>query len=120
MSNAEMGIGDVDDASVDVQDNGAATRDTGFNQRAMLQAQLMGKSTGIAAILAFFFGGFGLIYASIPLGIVCSIIEVILFIISVITLGIGTVVYIPWHLFCAILALVLVGRHNKRLLESIQ
>ncbi|MCD8351352.1 MAG: hypothetical protein LUC93_12160 [Planctomycetaceae bacterium] len=119
MTGGEMEADDVGDVAVEAQNNGAAARATGFNQRAMMQAQLMGKSTGLAAILALVFGGVGLLYASIPVGIVCTIIEVILFITAIVTLGIGMIFYIPWHMFCVILALVLVSRHNKRLIEDL-
>ena len=90
-----------------------------LNQKAMVEAQLMGKSTGIAALLALLFGGIGLLYASIPMGIVATVIEIVMLIVVVFTAGLGFVLYIPWHIFCVIAAIVLVGKHNKRLLSRL-
>ncbi len=90
-----------------------------LNQKAMVEAQLMGKSTGIAALLALLFGGIGLLYASIPMGIVATVIEIVMLIVVVFTAGLGFVLYIPWHIICVIAAIVLVGKHNKRLLSRL-
>ena len=101
---------------------GTVTQTTGqqpMNQKAAVEAQLMGKSSGIAALLALLFGGLGLLYASIPVGLVATIIEIVMLIVVVFTAGLGLLLYIPWHIICVIAAIVLVGRHNKRLLSRL-
>ena len=91
----------------------------GYDQKALLATQMMAKSTGLAAFLALFFGGFGLLYASIPRGIVFSVIEVVMLLVVFFTMGFGILLYIPWHIVCVIFAIVLVSGHNKRLLAKL-
>lgn len=90
-----------------------------MDQRDYLQAQMMAKSTGIAAVLTLFFGGFGLLYVTIIGGIIGSIVEVILFAFVVFTAGIGFIVYLPWHIFCVVVALILTSMHNKHILRNL-
>jgi len=80
----------------------------------MIQA----KSTGVAVLLTMLFGGVGLLYGSIIGGIIMTVIEVCLWILAVITLGLGLVLLLPFHLVCVIWAIVAVGNHNKRLIAG--
>lgn len=96
-----------------------ATPTNSIDTKSILHVQLMSKSTGVAALLALLFGGFGLLYASIPVGIVCSIIEIVFLLVVFFTAGVGLLLYIPWHILCVIIAIVLVGGHNKRLLNKL-
>jgi hypothetical protein len=93
--------------------------DGGMDNREMLQAQMMSKNVGIAAILTFFFGGLGLLYVSIIAGLIATVIEIVIFIVGFFTVGIGWLIFIPWHIFCIILAVVMTNSHNKRLLGKI-
>lgn len=93
-----------------------------IDPKMLIQAQMMVKNTGLAIALALIFGGFGLLYVSIPIGIVCAIVDSVLLLLCVVTAGIGFLILFPvlvvWHLFCVILSLVLASRHNKKLLAK--
>ena len=100
-----------------VQSGGASP--AGYDQKALLATQMMAKRTGLAALLALLFGGFGLLYASIPLGIVFSVIEVVMRLVFFFTSGFGILLYIRWHIVCVVAALILVSGYNKRLLAKL-
>ncbi len=85
----------------------------------ILRVQMMSKNVGIAAILALFFGGLGLLYVTIIGGVIGALVEIVLFILVIFTGGLGLIVYIPWHLVCAIIAIVMANAHNKRLLNKL-
>ena len=76
------------------------------------------KSIGIAVLLALLFGGFGVFYASVIGGIICSIITIILIIIAVITMGFGLILCVIWAVICAIIAGILASSYNKKLLAQ--
>ena len=90
-----------------------------MDEKDILRTQMMSKSAAVAAILTFFFGGFGLLYVSIIVGLVASAIEIVLLLVVFFSAGLGSIIYVPWHLFCIILALVMVGSYNKRLLDRL-
>ncbi len=78
------------------------------------------KNMMLGLILAFFFGSIGLFYTSILLGLIGLAVEVVIWVIAVATLGLGSVLIIPWHIFSMILVAVLINSHNKRLLASLR
>ena len=86
--------------------------------QAQAQIQLQQKSVAISVILTFLFGGLGLLYASITWGLICLVIDGILLAITIFTAGFGAVLYVPFRVLLIILAIVMVGRHNKRLLNN--
>jgi len=90
-----------------------------MDNRDILEAQLMSKSVGLAALLTFFFGGFGLLYVSIINGIVGAIIELVLVAVTGITFGMGAILLVPWHIICIIVAMSMANAHNKRLLNKL-
>ena len=90
-----------------------------MDQRDFLEAQLMSKNVGLAAILTLVFGGFGLFYVSILNGIVGSVIECVLLVVVVFTAGFGMILYIPWHIICVIVGISMANSHNKRLLRRL-
>ena len=97
------------------RENAAAAISAGHQQAAIM---IQAKSTGVAAVLTLFFGGLGLLYASISGGIIMSLVEVFLWFIALITLGIGSILLLPFHAVCVIWAIMAVGSHNKRLLAQ--
>lgn len=90
-----------------------------MDNRDLLEAQLMSKSTGIAAVLTLFFGGFGLLYLSIINGLIGAVIECVLFIAVFLTGGFGLILYVPWRIVCVIVGISMAGAHNRRLLRKI-
>jgi len=52
------------------------------------------KSVGAALVLTFLFGSFGLFYTSILGGLIMTVVEVIAVIVSVLTLGVGLVLFL--------------------------
>jgi len=76
------------------------------------------KSAGVSVLLTLVFGGLGLFYISTMAGLVMTVIEVILVGIAILTLGLGGLLLIPFHIICLIWSIVGVRRHNERLLET--
>jgi tryptophan-rich sensory protein len=87
--------------------------------KVLATANLMSKNLGLGVFLTLFFGGVGLLYANIPLGIIGVIVEIVVVIIAFFTAGIGILLLIPWHIFTAIVTMICINRHNKRLLASL-
>jgi hypothetical protein len=80
-------------------------------------ALIQAKSTGLAVVLTLLFGGLGLLYASIPGGIIMSIVTVLVWILGIVTLGLGLVLVPFVHLICIIWAILAVKNHNAKLLS---
>lgn len=76
------------------------------------------KSTAVAVLLTLFFGGLGLFYVGTKSAILMTIIEVVLVVITFITLGFGGILLIPFHIVALILAISGVNKHNARLIAS--
>lgn len=75
------------------------------------------KSSGLGVILSLFFGGLGLFYASVMGGIIMTIITVLVWILALVTFGIGLILVPVVHLICVIWAVVAIKNHNNRLLS---
>ena len=71
------------------------------------------KSTGVALALTFFFGPLGLLYASVPGGIIMLVLTVV---VGIFTLGIGAI--LGW-IISMIWAVVAVNSHNKKALAAL-
>ena len=80
--------------------------------------KLQSKSMLIGLLLTFFFGGFGVFYFSTWGGVICSILEILLWIIAFFTFGFGAILLIPAHLIFVIYTAISINRHNKKLLET--
>ncbi|MCA8928199.1 MAG: hypothetical protein KDC18_09020 [Alphaproteobacteria bacterium] len=74
---------------------------------------IQSKSVGLAFLLTFLFGPLGLLYVSIPWGIVLSLAALIL---GFVTFGVATGVI--W-LISIIWAVIAANRHNERLIEGL-
>ncbi|MCC8108068.1 MAG: hypothetical protein LIQ30_03270 [Planctomycetes bacterium] len=85
----------------------------------ILRTQMAAKNGWLAALFTILFGGFGLFYVSFLGGIVASLIELVLLLISFITGGLASFLLVPWHIFCIIVAVVMVSSHNNRLLREL-
>ena len=81
-------------------------------------ALIQAKSTGLAVILSLLFGGLGLLYATIPGGIIMSIVTVLVWILGIITLGIGLILVPVVHFVCVIWSVVAVKKYNTKLLSA--
>jgi hypothetical protein len=77
------------------------------------------KSAGIAILLAVIFGPLGLLYSTVMGAIVMFIVNILVILLSVVTMGFGLILLIFTWPTCAIWALVAVKSHNKKLLGSI-
>ncbi len=76
------------------------------------------KSTAVAVLLTIFFGGIGLFYVGAKSAIWMTIIESILFVITLITLGFGGILLVPFHIVALIMAINGVNKHNAQLIAS--
>jgi hypothetical protein len=76
------------------------------------------KSVGLAVVLTIIFGGFGLLYASIGGGILMLILEILAWVVTILTLGLGAPLLIILHIVSLIWAIVSTNSHNKRLITG--
>lgn len=76
------------------------------------------KSTAVAVLLTIFFGGLGLFYIGTKSAVLMTIIEIILVVIALITLGFGGILLLPFHIVALIMAINGVNKHNAKLLEA--
>jgi hypothetical protein len=74
------------------------------------------KSTGLAIILALFFGPLGLLYSSVLGAILMFIAYIAVIIVGVLTFGIGFFLLLFIHPICAVWAALAAISHNKKLL----
>ena len=74
---------------------------------------LMRKNVTVATLLALFFGGFGMLYSSVLIGMIFSVIEVVLLLVVYLTKYSGLVICIIWHALCAIFAFRLVRSFGR-------
>lgn len=82
--------------------------------------QLQAKSMVAGILLPLFFGGLGVFYVSFIGGLICVILEILLILLGLITLGAGFALIFPAHLLFALFTVILVNRHNKRLLRKLE
>jgi hypothetical protein len=87
--------------------------------KVLATANLMSKNVGLGVFLTLFFGGLGLLYANILWGVIGVIVEIVLIIVAVFTLGLGLLLLIPWHIITVIVAMNSIKNHNKRLLATL-
>ncbi len=84
----------------------------------LVRVQLQGKSLGLGLLLTLIFGGAGLLYVGLISGLIGLFIEGGLWLISFLTGGILFFLIVGWHIFCALVAIIAINRHNHRLLNS--
>lgn len=77
------------------------------------------KSLAAAVVLALFFGGLGLFYASVPGGTILTVIAVVIGLLAIPTLGLALALLPVLHLVAVIWAVVAVQEHNKRLVAGL-
>ena len=82
-------------------------------------AMIQAKSGGPAFVLALLFGGLGPFYASVLVGIVMSIVELVAVLVATFTLGADAVLFPIVHLIAVLWALAAASAHNKRLVARI-
>ena len=86
---------------------------------AAAKLQIQAKSMGLGIVLTLLFGGFGIFYVSLFGGIICSLIEVTLLLLSILTFGLGIFIVIPFHILLLIYTVVAINNHNKNLLKNL-
>jgi len=70
------------------------------------------KSVGLSLLLTFLFGGWGLMYVSVGLGIVLGLISLIA---GVITFGISSIII---HPVCMIIGVIMTNSYNNKLMPN--
>jgi len=85
----------------------------------LARVQLQGKSLGLGMLLALIFGGVGVFYFSVLGGLIGTVIEGLVWLLSILTGGLLFFLVVVWHIFCTIVAVVSINRHNQRLLNSL-
>ena len=73
------------------------------------------KSMIAAILLAFFFNSLGLLYASVTGGIILTIVNAVFFIIGLLTLGIGFILFAITWVASVIWAVVAVNSYNDKI-----
>lgn len=76
-------------------------------------ALIQKKSMAVGVLLALFFGPLGLFYSSVPGGLILMLVGIPL---AIVTGGLGL---IPVAIASVIWAVVAIGRHNGKLIKSI-
>lgn len=79
---------------------------------AALQSQQ--KSTAVGVLLTLFFGGFGMFYVSMKAGIICSILEIILWIL--VFVFIGAILLPIFHIIVIVLAITSINQYNQNII----
>jgi hypothetical protein len=87
--------------------------------RRMMIATMSKKSMALGIILTCFFGGPGLLYASVSGGILMTLIEIIGWFFTVFTWGLGFFILIPIHLVTLTWTIIAISNHNKKLMRMI-
>lgn len=77
------------------------------------------KSMAVGLLITWFFGGLGVFYVSMMGGLVLGGLEVVAWIITFMTLGIGTILLIPLHFAALIWTYLGVKKHNARLISNL-
>jgi hypothetical protein len=78
------------------------------------------KSVGVGVLLTLLFGGFGVFYASVVGGAILSALQVLFFVIALLTLGLGGILFIPLWIVALIVTCVAIEGHNKRLAAALR
>jgi len=80
----------------------------------LMIAQMNQKNLGLGVVLTFFFGGLGLLYSSIPGGILMTILELIAWVLMFV--GIGFLILPLIHFSSIVWSIVAINAHNRKLL----
>lgn len=78
------------------------------------------KSQGIAILLTLMFGAFGLFYVGTKTAIWTIIVEAVLILLTIVTLGIGGIFLGLFHIYTIILAVNGVKKHNEELIAGLE
>lgn len=81
--------------------------------------QTQSKSMAGGLFLTLFFGGFGLLYVGIVWGLIGIFIELVILTLSFFTFGLGGFLLVPWHILAALITILCINSHNKKLLSSL-
>jgi len=87
--------------------------------RRMMIATMSKKSMALGIVLTCFFGGPGLLYASVSGGILMTLIEIIGWFFTVFTWGLGFFILIPIHLVTLTWTIISISNHNKKLMRML-
>lgn len=81
--------------------------------------QTQSKSMAAGIFLTLFFGGFGLLYAGVILGLIGIFIELVILALSFFTFGLGGLLLVPWHILAVLITMFCISSHNKKLISSL-
>jgi hypothetical protein len=100
--------------------SGAQSSGSQIGQQIIIQtgSSLPTKSLAAGILLPLFFGPFGMFYAGVGMGILGLALYGITLVISLVTLGIGALLFIPLGFLAIIITAVSVSNYNKRLLTQ--
>ena len=90
-----------------------------MSQEKTIVVQIQPKNLAIAVILTLVFGPLGMFYATIPGGIVMGVINLLIMIISFLTLGIGSIFFLFTWPICLIWTILSVNAQNKRAMAEL-
>ena len=68
------------------------------------------RSVGVAFLLTFFFGPIGLLYASVTGGLVMIVVELMVFLLGILTLGLGWALFFVTWVICIIWGCIAAGQ----------
>lgn len=85
----------------------------------LAKAQMQQKNMLVGLLLTFFFGGFGVFYCTTIGGIICTILEVILWLVAIFTFGFGAPLILVGHFIFVIVTAVYINSRNKKVLKSL-
>ncbi len=71
------------------------------------------KSMFVALLLTFLLGPLGMLYATVSGGLIMIGIAILIFFLSIITVGIASILYIPWYIGLYIWTIVAVNKYNN-------
>ena len=84
-----------------------------------MMVEINKKSLAVGIILTWFLGGVGLFYASILGGVIMLILELAAVLVTLLTFGLGIILFIPLHLISFIWVVLAINQHNARLAKGL-
>lgn len=77
------------------------------------------KSMAVGLVVTWFMGGLGVFYVSLLGGLLLGSLELLFWIVTFFTLGIGVVLLVPVHIASLVWVYLGIKKHNNRLITGI-
>lgn len=87
------------------------------DQMKIARVQMQSKSMVLGLVLTFFLGGFGIFYVSIIGGVICAILELALWVVVFMSMGLLSFLAWVFHLIMMLYVAVAISSHNKKLIN---